>query len=96
MLLRKLSVLKMQAVIAYCKWLFLIIKKFRTSTGLDALFAMHSMGTCTAKQQNTCCAVAKTSGSVLGVTIGCLLGMCPLLWMDAPQREVEKAHEELA
>lgn len=29
--------------------------------------------------------VAKTSGSVLGVTVGCLLGMCPLLWMDSPR-----------
>ncbi len=40
-----------------------------------------------------CSAVAKTSGSVLGVTVGCLLGMVPLLWMDAPQREPEKATE---
>lgn len=39
-------------------------------------------------------AVAKTSGSVLGVTVGCLLGMVPLLWMDAPQREAEKTTEQ--
>jgi len=38
--------------------------------------------------------VAKTSGSVLGVTVGCLLGMVPLLWMDAPQREAEKTTEQ--
>ena len=41
-------------------------------------------------------AVAKTSGSVIGVTIGCLLGMCPLLWMDSPQREVEKTEQQSA
>ena len=39
-------------------------------------------------------AVAKTGGSVLGVTVGCLLGMVPLLWMDAPQREPEKRAAE--
>jgi len=31
---------------------------------------------------------------VLGVTVGCLLGMVPLLWMDAPQREAEKTTEQ--
>lgn len=40
--------------------------------------------------------VAKTGGSVLGVTVGCLLGMVPLLWMDAPQREAAKSTEEPA
>ena len=40
-----------------------------------------------------CFAVAKTSGSVLGVTIGCLLGMCPLLWMDSPKREMHNKAE---
>ena len=40
--------------------------------------------------------VAKTGGSVLGVTIGCLLGMLPLLWMDPDKREAEKAKELLA
>lgn len=38
-------------------------------------------------------AVAKTSGSVLGVTVGCLLGMCPLLWLDPPQREIHNKLE---
>ena len=41
-------------------------------------------------------AVAKTGGSVIGVTIGCLLGMLPLLWMDPEKREAEKAKELLA
>lgn len=39
-------------------------------------------------------AVSKTSGSVIGVTIGCLLGMLPLLWMDTDKREGEKAKEQ--
>ncbi|KAL3160846.1 hypothetical protein ABBQ38_009250 [Trebouxia sp. C0009 RCD-2024] len=37
--------------------------------------------------------VAKTTGSVLGVTVGCLLGMCPLLWMDSPRRETHDQPE---
>ena len=41
-------------------------------------------------------AVAKTGGSVLGVTIGCLLGMLPLLWMNPDKREAEKAKELMA
>lgn len=40
-----------------------------------------------------CFAVAKTTGSVLGVTVGCLLGMCPLLWMDSPRRETHDQPE---
>ena len=44
----------------------------------------------------SCNAVAKTGGSVIGVTIGCLLGMLPLLWMDPEKREAERAKELLA
>ena len=28
--------------------------------------------------------LAKLLGAVVGVTVGCLLGMFPLLWMDLP------------
>lgn len=33
---------------------------------------------------------------MLGVTVGCLLGMLPLLWMDPEKRGAEKAKELLA
>lgn len=36
---------------------------------------------------------SKIQGRVLGITIGCILGMCPLLFMKYPDKKSEGAEE---